>query len=597
MLDLMINNTVTKGSIVIYWLLVCLLLGMLITKVLVTIVTANMGFDLTDEGVCLLWYAYPDKDPNPFYYFHKIVLGIFPFIEWDIVSTRLLKVCSELTVLGIVVTLVYSKLEERLKTIGNAALILGISGLGYFALVYAKVFFEGDMSYLFVILSWAMPLLFIEERKRKWLWLAVLFAGAVVGMQFFNKFSASVLSFALVTILLIYFTRKVSYVLLLLLGIALGVASFFMITGYHPSVWYQEYIDGYTYVLEGLEYDPVALLLFYLVDGLALLLLALLPLGLFSAFKYVAVKLNAWQRPHTVFAVLVFVCYAAGFLFLPEAYSDARYKEISLMFNYWYMPLVSMVLYLFFWVGNVKDKSKEANAMLILLLLSPLVSLAGTGSSLAMSAASYIIPWFGILAYLLVRYYNQALVLGLILVAVTVIGGFLYFQWEAPFRYLASESEQTVMIQGPREEIYVDAKLASFVNGTKAELDKASIPSGYPIVALHNLPGLVYLLDGYSPATPWYFELGWLNDAEMSANAARSNCLNMSRIPGFDSRPPVFLINAREIDIVTPCLQELEYDLEGDYMPPKAIWNPYVAMELQAFSKQANDSLLIFIPN
>lgn len=593
----MLNDTVIKGSKAVYWALVVTLLTILLAKVAVTIWTANMGFDLTDEGVCLLWYAYPDKDPNPFYYFHKIVLGVLPFIEWDVISTRLLKVVSELTVLLLVVVLVFDKLEERFKSLGNAALVLGISGLGYFALVYAKVFFEGDMSYLLVLLSWALPLLFIKDIRRKWLWLAIIVSGAVIGLLFFNKFSASVLSLVLVVLLLVYFTRKLGYIILLLTGLIIGAGTFFVITGYHPVAWYQEYLDGYTYVLAGLEYDPVALLLFYLVDGLALLVISVLPLVLFSLLRFMTREMGlTWYKPHFVFAILLLVVNVVCYLLLPKVYSDARYKELSLMLSYWYAPLVSMVLYLYFWVGNYKDNSKEANALLILLLLSPLVSLAGTGSSLAMSAASYIIPWFGILAFLSVRYYTPSIVPGLAVVAVTVVGGFVYFQWEAPFRYIHGESEQVVMIQGPSEKIYVDVDLAAFVNDTKAVLNKATIPSGYPMVALHNLPGLVYLLDGYSPATPWYFELGWLNDKEMNENAARSNCLNMSRIPQFESRPPVFLINARDMDLVAPCLQELEYDLENGYEAPVAVLNPYVAMEHKAFSKQQNDSLLIYVP-
>lgn len=592
----MVNGTSIKGSKVVFWTLVCSLLAILVAKVIATIWTANMGFDLTDEGVCLLWYAYPDKDPNPFYYFHKIVLGLFPFIEWNIISTRLLKVISELSVLGIVVALVYDKLEASFKTFSNAALVLGISGLGYFALVYAKVFFEGDMSYLFVLLAWGLPLLFLKERKRKLLWFAVLVSGAIVGLQFFNKFSASVLSFALVVILLGYFTRKVSYILILLVGVALGVTSFFLITGYQPQVWYQEYLDGYTYVLAGLEYDPISLLLFYLVDGLALLTLALLPLVLFSLLRYLAKQTVAWSRPHLVFAIIMLLSYVACYWLLPSAYSDARYIEQTLMFNYWYTPLVSLVLYLFFWVGSYKDHSKEANALLILLLLSPLVSLAGTGSSLAMSAASYIIPWFGILAYLFVRYYSAALVPGLYVVAFTVVGGFVYFQMESPFRYVQPVSEQTEIVHGPHEDIYVDADLAAFVNNTKAELNKAGIPGGYPMVALHNLPGLVYLLDGYSPATPWYFEVGWLNDASMNDNVAQVNCLNIGRISMFESRPPVFLINASMLGLVKPCLVGHQFDLDVDYRAPKAVVNPYLSMENKAFSKQTNDSLLIFIP-
>lgn len=251
-------------------------------------VISNKGFDLTDEGCYMLWYTYPDKDPNPFYYFHKIVLGFLPFIDWNIISLRILKIVSDLAVVGLVSAVLYRNLPSNLKGFGHAVFLLGASGLGFYSIIYSRIFYEGDMSYLFAVMALGVPMLYLQPEKRKQLLVALLVSGIFIGLQFFNKFSASAVSLAVVGALSIYLTRKIWGALVLLVGIAAGVALFFVATGYSPAAWYQEYQDGYRYVIEPLGYNPLHLLVFYAIDGLVLLLLALLPLGAFALLRLLA---------------------------------------------------------------------------------------------------------------------------------------------------------------------------------------------------------------------------------------------------------------------------------------------------------------------
>ena len=579
------------------WFLVGFLLFVLVYKVAMAFAISNQGFDVTDEGCYMLWYTYPDKDPNPFYYFHKIVLGFFPFIDWNVFSLRILKIVSDLVVVGLVAAVLYRNLPGNQKGLAAAAFLLGASGLGFYSIIYSRIFYEGDMSYLFAVMALGMPLLYLQPEKRKRLLVALLVSGTFIGLQFFNKFSASVVSVAVVGVLSIYLTRKLWGVLVLLGGIAAGVALFFAVTGYSPVAWYQEYQNGYRYVIEPLGYNPLHLLVFYAVDGLVLLLLALLPLGAFALLRIVGQKINVWGAPHLIFTTLVCVFYGLYYLLLPHPYSDAHYQYQSMLLNYWYVPAVSLALYLLFMVNGVKGYTKQEWLVMLLLVLMPLVSLVGTGTSLAVSVSAYLVPWFGILGLLLVKHFNRSLVPAMVLLGVMIISAFTYFNFTQPFRLNATINQQQVPLTGPNEEILVDGTLATFVNYTKALLQQKGIPDGYPIVALHNLPGLVYLVGGYSPATPWYFDAAWLNDPEYNQKLHNTNCLNIGRIKLFESRPPVFMINAYMLKEVNPCLLQHGFDLSSQNYSSQPVLNPYIEKEQRVFGQVMSDSILIFIPN
>ncbi len=590
------GNNASTNPAKLPWLLVGFLLFVLVYKVAMAIVISNQGFDLTDEGCYMLWYTYPDKDPNPFYYFHKIVLGFFPFINWNILSLRILKIVSDLAVVGLVSAVLYRNLPSNHKGLAAAAFLLGASGLGFYSIIYSRIFYEGDMSYLFAVMALGMPLIYLPPEKRKQLLVALLVSGIFIGLQFFNKFSASLASMAVVGALSIYLTRKLWGVLVLLGGISAGVALFFAITGYSPTAWYQEYQDGYKYVIEPLGYNPLHLLIFYAVDGLVLLLLALSPLGTFALLRFIGKKVGIWGAPHLIITALVCVFYGLYYLLLPQPYSDAHYQYQSMLLNYWYVPAVSFGLYLFFMVDGIKGYTKQERLVMLFLLLMPLVSMVGTGTSLAVSASAYFVPWFGILGLLLLKHFTRSLGPIIVLLGLMIISVFTYFHFTQPFRLNATISQQQVPLSGPNEEILVDSNLATFVANTKSALQQKGIPDGYPIVALHNLPGLVYLVGGYSPATPWYFDVAWLNDPEYNQKLYNANCLNIGRIKQFESRPPVFMVNAYLLDEVTPCLLEHGFDLEDSYEPPALLLNPYWQIENQVFDRNLSDSLLIFIP-
>ena len=590
------NNATALNSYPLpHWFIIVFMLFLLAAKVVVTLCLANKGFDLTDEGCYMLWYKYPEADPHPFYYFHKLVLGFFPFIDWNIVSLRVLKMASDISVAGIVALAVYRNLPGNLKHLRSGLFLIGMAGLGYYSLMFSRIFYEGDMSYLFTVCSLSLPLLFIQPRYRGKLWVGLLLSGFVIGLLFFNKFSSAIISLLLVLAITLYFTRKASAVLVVFGGIAIGIAAFFLATGYQPAAWYQEYLDGYRYVIQPLGYNPFQLLLFYAIDGLILLALALLPFGLFVLLRRFFLKKQWWKYQYLVFTIVVAAFFVLYYGLLPHIYSDAHYHHHSLLFQYWYAPMVSVVLFMLY-MGRHHKPSKEEVTLLLSLLLMPFVTLVGTGTSFSTAASAYLIPWYAVLGWLVLMHYRRQWLLAICFTVALSVGAFWYFHWQAPFRLITDMASQQTMLKAPNEHILVDEPLAKLVSEAQLILQRANIPPGYPMVALHNLPGLVYLLGGYSPITPWYFEVGWLNQPELNARQNAANCTHISRIKLFENRMPVFIINSYVLPTVQPCLEENGYYLSQNYEPPQVLLNPFLRQENKVLGRDFSDSMLVLIP-
>lgn len=54
--------------------------------------------------------------------------------------------------------------------------------------------------------------------------------------------------------------------------------------------------------------------------------------------------------------------------------------------------------------------------------------------------------------------------------------------------------------------IYLDSERAEVISTSSMALRAAGFRRGDPLIAIGNLPGLVYLVGGWSPGTPWYYD-------------------------------------------------------------------------------------------
>lgn len=570
-------------------LLLALLAVIFAFKLFVLLYFINAGFDFTDEGIVMLWFAYPEADPNPFYYFHIMVSRFLPFIEWNLINTRLATIVSELVVIGVIGAVV------RRYTQVPKLLAWGVVSLGFFMSILSRAYYEGDISYLFTTISLSVPLLFYrEESNKKMLW-GALIAGVFIGLQFFNKFSSSLLNFVFVLGALTYLQQGWRALLGLLVGTVAGLSAFFPVTGYAPTEWWAEYQLGYELVVESLGYDIGGLLLFYSVDAVLVTALAILPVGLaYLAKRSMKLGTEGLANALVIATSTLMVVY---YLLLPWPYSDAHYHLHSLLINYWFIPLVAGILFVLFNTPLLK-LTRIKQVLLFFLLMIPAVSMVGTGTSLAVSIIAYLIPWFGLFMILAYWFFRPVLVKHTAVLAVLVTMIFTCFQVIEPYRMLAPIYQQTNKIDGPRETVYLADEEWNFVNDTKEYLQAEGMPRKYPIVALYNQPGLVYLVGGYSPATPWYWDVSWLKDenAPLVQDVHDFSCMHLGRVKLFENRLPIFMIHSKFKEQLRVCMEDNGFFLERDYKEPFIINDPLLEKQHRYTTMDGATTLEIYVP-
>ncbi|MDA9120720.1 hypothetical protein N9J52_01650 [Flavobacteriales bacterium] len=564
-------------------------------KLYYVILTINRGFDFTDEGIYQLWLSFPEKDPNPFYYFHRILLGIFPWIEWNIISLRLLKIVVDV-VIGVVIGSLLNRLlpsETRSKT--SWGFLVAVCLLGVYSTTYSLTFYNGDITFLCSALVISACVLALVRKPVRICSPLSFASGFLSSFQFFNKFSSAVLLVLLVICVMLYVRAKRKVYLEFLMGLLAGCMAFFILIGYSPKAWYQEYLDGIEYIIR-FDKEPVwTILQDYARALLRLSWYAVVPL-------FVLVPLNLIRLTNSLAKTLVFLTVLGGrsaYLYLDGCwgYCEAGYSNCPEIMTFWFFPLISVLI--FSLLENnalVKELSHKRMLGLLLVFLIPLVAVVGTGSVITIGLSAYLIPIYGVVGFVMVLGRTNLL---LIVTLMTLsVFGFSYFQSWYPFRQIAPQSKQTFPVQGPNEVVFLDSSTATFVQSLQHILMENHIEVPYPIVAFYDLPGLVYLCGGYSPATPWYFRAVFFDGKTLNQKDRLHdfNRTNVSRISSQESKRPVFVIEERDQGFVHEYLTAAGISLTKNYGEPIRMHSPLIEMEQQVVGSQRSTDLLIYVP-
>ncbi len=587
-----LGNENQTGMIRMVTFLLLLVFGAKLYYVLLTI---NRGFDFTDEGIYQLWLSFPEKDPNPFYYFHRILLGIFPWIKWNIISLRLLKVVIDV-VIGVVIGSLLNKLlpsENRSRT--SWGFLVAVCLLGVYSTTYSLTFYNGDITFLcssLVISTCVLALV----RKPAQIWSPLPFAsGFLSSFQFFNKFSSALLLVLLFICVMLYVRAKRKVYLEFLMGLVAGCMAFFILIGYSPKAWYLEYLDGIEYIIQ-FDKEPVWVILQDYAN-------ALLRLSWYAAVPLaILVPLNLIRLTSSIVRTSLFVSLLGGwsaYLYFNGSwdYCEAGYSNCPGIMTFWFFPLVSVLMFSLLENRTLRTGlSGKRIVGLLLVALIPLVAVVGTGSVITIGLSAYLIPIYGMVGFaIILNRTNFFLVVPLVALSCF---GFTYFQSLYPFRQITTQSDQRFPVQGPNEVILLDSATATFVQTMQRILQENHVKAPYPIVAFYDLPGLVYLCGGYSPATPWYFRAVFF-DGEVLSQKGRLhdfNRANLSRIRSLKSRRPVFIIEERDQNFVQKYLDAADISLTRYYGEPIRLYSPLIDREQQAVGSQRSTDLLIYVP-
>jgi len=128
------------------------------------------------------------------------------------------------------------------------------------------------------------------------------------------------------------------------------------------------------------------------------------------------------------------------------------------------------------------------------------------------------------------------------------------------------------------DRVKLDPPTAKFVTDTKQLLaQQGFVPGGY-ILALYDLPGFVYLLEGYSPEVLWYFGETTRATTEEAVN---NTCWHIGNI----TNPNVFVVKPVTIHPdVTKCLSFSKLNFPASYNMAGTVYNTYCKCEMEVWA-------------
>lgn len=572
----------------------------------------NKGFNITDEAYAVLGYEPLQERLEVVSVFHRIVYKLLGWLEPSLIAYRALG--QSLTVFAASffafgfcywLNKIYKFKEQPFSYL----FILLFFILGGFVIDYDR---HNILNYDVInnalnLTQASLVLILISQETEKIIkswkfklgWLAV---GFLVAFQFLNKATSAIAFIIILVSLLIFYKKnvniKVQYYLVIgsffVLGGLLGLLTYFVM---FQDFWqYQEllfrqlayslerdYSIKGDYTLEnpssplitkitknfkiiivgiagGIATFALAKFSFsldYLKDSKKARLLKVL-VWLSSVFIFWAL-INVWQW-HLIQKINITVYYPLIFIFLLIILAAAFSNKFFNLFN----------------SKNYTNFSKIAPVSIFLFFL-PFVAAIGTSTSIRQLAARNIIPWLALIIILLTVLSNIQKAKNFIYVFSLSMILWLgikisYTQVYQPYKLVENRLQQTESIdfvQPHARGLKVDPPTAKFLQQLDQIVNQTGYNVGDPIIALHDMPGLVYLLGGVSPGAPWYF-----STYEKSSVRTCNNILYSDFAPS----KAIFLINSDVAPQVLNCLKTVGINFPEDYQKVGEVNDPYYSV-------------------
>ncbi len=522
----------------------------------------DRGFDITDEGYNLLGLL-PGQEKQTVYSALQFVLlsRLFGWLE-GLVQLRVLSI-GIISLSALVFSWGILSMLRRLypgqvifSGLATAAWLVG----GSFSFVVAlsltfsyNVFINACMLLTGGLVLYALSICDQPHQVRwqRWAWGA---AGLLLLAALLVKPTAAVL---LITIdllggLLFSAASRRSFIrtqcawLLIGAGVGLGVLhfgfnavqpilqAFSKGTGLHPGhlpsdLWQSLRLDGRDIIKALLPY-------LWLFIGTAVFA----RLALFSSKTQ-----PRWAgRVGLLFSVLVILAAVLGTPLVQEMFS-ARLMRLPLLANFLTLLLVLASLLLpellprlgLAWRPRPTLNGVEFEKWVVvgILLALPLAAAFGTNNTLQWQIWLHITPWMALLLLLFQETQRSRLSWGLGWVIFAFATAWLWSEWMLgylswPYRLADNRLAQTESLQvrsARLNGIKVDSKTKLFLEEFDQIVAATKFQRGDGVIALYDMPGIVYLMEGYSPGEPWYMvDESWrktLLDSMLTSKLARKS--------------------------------------------------------------------------
>ncbi len=193
----------------------------------------------------------------------------------------------------------------------------------------------------------------------------------------------------------------------------------------------------------------------------------------------------------------------------------------------------------------------------------PYIGAFGTSNNINTNCTYQLAPWLVLAALLLAELDHVWRTawptrLGTLLLGIIAASQFYQGYWLQPYRVTGSRSQQTLptAIGEPATTLRLDPGTHEFIISTRHALQEHGFKAGDDLIVLFDLPGLVFALGGVSPGHPWYFH----GDQESLANdSMRLRSIEPER------RKRAFIVCNGFPEDSAPLLRECGLNFPADY--------------------------------
>lgn len=546
----------------------------------------DRGFDISDEGFYMLGFVYPEEYSVQFTNYNMIVAAILPGKSVSLIGYRVASLVVALAAAVFISIGVWQWIRHRALAAVPFQVILLLLTVGSFlpySLVPRTISYNSLNSLSIAALVGGVLYFCAAPAGRRWLAYAFLALGGLfAGLDLFIKGTSSAANAGMAGIVLILvmgvpnFKRWFIPGVVLVLGYLAGLLLFFV--WIQPAdVWFTNF-NNELRVLSS-AYSGGSLVAKYLSNAKPIVKQLVFPFSLLIAGAFGLGRLYR-QQPARLSPLVLSV---AGVVFAAVfAYGTRRgglYRNVHLNNNQsavWFLLAVLVVLALFVALADKKHLSRLSRPTVIVtgwLLALPLICSIGTYNNIFINALLDLNYWLAAICLLYANMPESATdklllkVMVFLVPALMTTEQFVYGLLRGPYLQAADTPQQTVPVEvgavHRSATLKLDAATAGFVQDMRQTLRKAGFQPATPIIAIYDLPGLVYLLDGISPGDPWLFG---------QRDERSCNSLAKSRL---DLRQAFVLVNEPPGQELLRCMQAHGLRFPQGYVKVGTHLNPY----------------------
>ena len=498
----------------------------------------SRGLDLTDEGFYLIHLTFPDRYPT-LYGFGNIYQSALGWCCENVLHWRFAKLLQGLLG-GIIFAVSLMKVVEVKPALPTFWALLGMNFVSF--ALYLQTISYNDLNNFLAILLSACLLLGAKAQSKQTLFLALVGAGLCLGINFFNKATASValLGWSAVFLIANYYARiwpQQTHLrwqfLALIAGLFLGFGVFFAFI--KPfNIWYADYAGGLAASSQYMEpaWVWVGNYLKYLVRAVGFVVVLTLPwwvVGRAKKYKNAAIVLATLWTLAGVYETQLILGGEKAFSKLSLVYLSVIFLQIIAIRARLEAQKTEWRFFL--------DRNKQVLFVATFLFVVPFACSLGSTNSLTRQASFHLVFWGGVVVLLNSLNNNWRWISSVlsVLVLVQITTGTL--NPYAASAIVNPKHPVTLQMQTAETNNIPELKgilLDSVTAASLTHLRQITDSLGFKNAIFYDLPALNYLTNTVSPGTDWFFFL-----------YESHNCYVISRIDP-SSRPLLSVLNHRQ---------------------------------------------------